>query len=133
MEDSSAYIGVWASWQVTWIFVQYGLSEELTSPLGCLCSEGTSVNPPKSASSVGPLIRVVVWWFGQANGSSDGRKDECWRAKCLVRVDSEFIVQSQSRIRHRRRYGAHWSHSVWSIWRGLSLAFLRGRILYTLK
>ena len=43
MEDPCAYIGTGASWQVTWIFVQYCLSEELTGPLGCLCREGTSV------------------------------------------------------------------------------------------
>jgi len=33
MENSSAYIGAWASRQVTRIFVQYRLSEELSGTL----------------------------------------------------------------------------------------------------
>src|ERR1039457_1835512 len=133
MEDSSAYIGAWASRQIPRIFVQNCLSEELSSPLGCLRCDGTSVKSSKSPPSVGPVVGVVVRWIGHAKSGSQGRKDECWRPKCLVRVDSELIVQSQPRIRHRRRYGAHWSQSARSIWRDLGLVFLRCSILCTQK
>ena len=133
MEDSSAYIGAWASRQVTRIFVQYRLREELSGTLGCLRCDGTSVNPSKSAPSVGPVAGIVVRWIGHAQSGSQGRKNQRWRPKCLVRVDSELIVQSQPHIRHRRRYGTHWSQSVLIFWRVLGLFFLRCSILCAQK
>ena len=133
MEDSFSDIGAWTGWQVTRIFVQHCFGEELTSPLGCLCREGASVNSSKSACSVGPVVGVVVRWIGNAKSGSDGRKDVCRRPKCLVRVDFELIIQSLPRIRHRWGHGAHWSQCTRSIWWGLGLVFLRCSSLRTHK